>query len=105
MPLFDCGDTSVELDDHGFLTDPGQWSRMVAVALAADDGLGELNDEHWRLIHYLRDYQERHGQAPMIRVLVRESGLSLKRIYELFPRGPAKSACRVAGLPRPDSCV
>lgn len=105
MPEFRRGDIRVELDDKGYLVDAADWSRQVAVALAEADGLGELGDDHWKVIDFLRAYQEAHGAAPMIRVLCRETGLTLQRIYDLFPAGPAKGACRVAGLPRPDSCV
>jgi TusE/DsrC/DsvC family sulfur relay protein len=105
MPLFQHGKISVELDDHGFMLQPEMWNDKVAAALAADEGIDQLTDEHWRIIDFLRDYQEEKGRAPMIRVLCKETGFSLKRIYELFEKGPAKGACRVAGLPRPDSCV
>ncbi len=92
-------------DDRGYLTDFDAWTRDIAVALAAKAGIGELTADHWRVIDFLREHQSAHGVAPMIRVLCRETGLSLKEIYELFPKGPARDACRVAGLPRPDSCV
>ncbi len=105
MPLFEHGNIRIELDDKGFLVEPDQWNAKVAAALAADEGISELTDEHWRIIDFLRDYQQEHGTAPMIRVLCKETGFTLKRIYELFEQGPAKGACRVAGLPRPDSCV
>jgi tRNA 2-thiouridine synthesizing protein E len=64
-----------------------------------------LTPDHWRVIDFLRRHQSEHGAAPMIRVLCRETGFSLQKIYDLFPKGPAKGACRVAGLPRPASCV
>jgi TusE/DsrC/DsvC family sulfur relay protein len=105
MPEFTHGDISIELDERGYLADPGQWNEAVAGALAADEGIAELSEEHWKLIRFLRDYQAQHNTAPMIRVLCKETGFTLKRIYELFENGPAKGACRVAGLPRPDSCV
>jgi len=105
MPLFAHGDISIELDDKGYLVQPQQWNRQVAAALAADEGIAELTAEHWTVIDFLRAYQADHGTAPMIRVLCKETGFTLKRIYELFENGPAKGACRVAGLPRPDSCV
>jgi len=105
MPVFDSGEIRIELDDKGYLANPGQWTREVAAALAAAESIPELTGDHWKAIDFLRAYQDEHGVAPMIRVLCRETGFSLKRIYELFPKGPTKGACRIAGLPRPDSCV
>ena len=105
MPLFEYSDRSVELDAKGYLEDFEAWDRELAAALAKDEGIEALTDDHWRLIDFLRGYQTDHGHAPMIRVLCKETGFSLQKVYDLFSRGPAKGACRVAGLPRPDSCV
>lgn len=105
MPAFEVDGVVHELDDKGYLLDFTAWNRDLAVALAAADGIAELTDAHWRIIDFLRDYQAAHGNAPMIRVLCKETGNSLQQIYDLFAKGPAKGACRVAGLPRPDSCV
>ena len=92
-------------DDKGYLKDFDAWDRDVAETIAANEGIDPLTGDHWRVIDFLRRYQAEHGVAPMIRVLCKETGFSLKKIYELFPNGPAKGACRVAGLPRPASCV
>lgn len=94
-----------EFDDKGYLIDFDAWDREVAESLAAALEIETLTDDHWRVIDFLREYQSVYGVAPMIRVLCKETGFTLKEIYELFPSGPAKGACRVAGLPRPDSCV
>ena len=95
----------VELDDRGYLKNPQDWSRDLAPLLASRDGLRHLTAEHWSVIDVLRAHHLERGTAPMIRELCRRTGLSLQRLYELFPKGPAQDACRVAGLPRPDSCV
>ncbi|MFO7607887.1 MAG: TusE/DsrC/DsvC family sulfur relay protein [Candidatus Krumholzibacteriia bacterium] len=105
MPTFTHGPIRVEVDEQGYLSDFGAWTGDVAAALAADEGIAVLTDDHWTVIRYLRAFQQEKGTAPMIRVLCRETRMSLQRIYELFPGGPAKCACRVAGLPKPDSCV
>ncbi len=105
MSLFEKGKVRIDLDDQGFMLDPDQWNDKVARALAQDEGIEELTDDHWKIIDYLRDFHEEKETAPMIRVLCRETGFTLMRIYELYANGPAKGACRVAGLPRPDSCV
>jgi tRNA 2-thiouridine synthesizing protein E len=92
-------------DDKGYLKDFGAWNRDLAEAIAAEDGIEALTEDHWRVIDFLRSHQAERGVAPMVRVLCKETGFTLKEIYTLFPNGPAKGACRVAGLPRPDSCV
>jgi len=105
MPRFEYETDAVELDDKGYLLDFEAWTPLLAEALALDEGIDVLGDEHWRVIDFLRSYQQENETAPMIRVLCKETALTLQRIYDLFPGGPAKCACRVAGLPRPDSCV
>ncbi len=105
MPSINKGKICVELDDRGYMVDPDQWNDKVAAVLAENEGIFELTSDHWTVIDFLREYQEEKGTAPMIRVLCRGTGFTLQRIYELFEKGPAKGACRVAGLPRPDSCV
>lgn len=94
-----------EFDEKGYLVDPASWTREIAAELATADGIDALTDDHWRVIDFLRVFQAEHGTAPMIRVLCKGTNCSLQQIYDLFPKGPAKGACRVAGLPRPDSCV
>ena len=105
MPDITLDGAVYALDDKGYLVDFATWSPALAAALAAADGIAELTPAHWRVIDFLRAYQAEHGVAPMIRVLCKQTGHSLQQIYDLFPKGPAKGACRVAGLPRPDSCV
>jgi TusE/DsrC/DsvC family sulfur relay protein len=77
----------------------------VAAALAETEGVDELTEEHWKLVKYLRDYYLEYGVAPMIRKLCKATGFKLNKVYELFPSGPAKGACKVAGLPKPTGCV
>ena len=105
MPELQVGDATVELNEHGFLTKPELWNDDVARALAAADGVAELTPEHWKVVRYLRKHWVDHAIAPMVRKLCKESGVMLKRIYELFPAGPAKGACKVAGMPNADGCV
>lgn len=105
MPDFQVGDSTLEIDEDGFIQDPEQWNEAVAAALAKTEGVDELTEEHWKLVNYLRDYYLEFGIAPMIRKLCKATGFKLKKVYELFPSGPAKGACKVAGLPKPTGCV
>ena len=95
----------IELNDEGFLVDPSQWTEAMAVDLARKEGIDPLTEEHWKIIHYIRNYYVEFGIAPMIRKLCKETGHKLNEIYKLFPSGPAKGACKLAGLPKPTGCV
>ena len=105
MPTFTHGDVSNAVDEDGFMEEPEVWNQDVAMALATTEGVADLGDEHWKLVNYLRNYYLQYGVAPMIRKLCKETGFDLKKVYELFPSGPAKGACKLAGLPKPDGCV
>ena len=93
------------LDEDGFLQEPELWSERVAEEFAKDEGVEALTDDHWKVINYLRDYYLKNKIAPMVRRLCKETGFNVKQIYELFPSGPAKGACKLAGLPKPTGCV
>ena len=96
----------LELDEDGFIQAPELWDEEVAKALAKqEEGLDNLTPEHWKVVHYLRNYYQEFKIAPMIRKLCKETGFPLQKIYELFPSGPAKGACKLAGLPKPTGCV
>lgn len=105
MATFTHGDISLEVDEDGFMQEPDQWNEEVAAALATTEGVDELTEDHWKLVNYLREYYLEFGVAPMIRKLCKKTGFKLKEVYELFPSGPAKGACKVAGLPKPTGCV
>jgi len=105
METKEFGGKMVEIDEDGFIQDPSVWDEAVAVDLAKTEGVDNLTDEHWKLVKYLRDYYLQYNMAPMIRKLCKETGFKLKEVYDLFPSGPAKGACKVAGLPKPTGCV
>lgn len=105
MPNIEVNGQTVELDEDGFLVNLDQWNEDVAKYLAKEEGVDELNEDHWKLINYLKGYFAEYGIAPMVRKMTKESGYSLKEIYDLFPSGPAKGACKIAGLPKPTGCV
>lgn len=97
---------TIELNEEGFLADPAGWDRAIAAALARqEEGLQELTPEHWAVIEIIRNHYIETSLAPMVRKICQATGFTLKRIYELFPSGPAKGACKLAGLPKPDGCV
>jgi TusE/DsrC/DsvC family sulfur relay protein len=106
MSRLNVNDKQLELNEEGFLTDPQQWDKQVAEALAkAQEGIGNLTPEHWAIIEFIRNHFLQTNLAPMVRSICKTTGLPLRRIYELFPSGPAKGACKIAGLPKPDGCV
>lgn len=94
-----------DVDGDGFLTDPNIWNEDVANLIAKYDGIDPMNDKHWAIVNIIRKNWEEKGMAPMVRTICQETGIRLREIYELFPLGPARGACRVAGLPKPDGCV
>lgn len=105
MPTLTLSGKDFDVDEDGFIQDTSKWDDSIAQALAEQEGITQLTDEHWKIIRYLRDYYSKFGSAPMIRKVTKETGTSLKRIYELFPTGPAKGACKLAGLPKPTGCI
>ncbi len=105
MPVFAIDGRKYEIDDDGFLQSPEIWDQAVALDFATTEGLSELTEPHWRVVNYIRKYWLENEIAPMARKLCKETGLKLTEIYELFPSGPAKGACKVAGLPKPTGCV
>jgi tRNA 2-thiouridine synthesizing protein E len=106
MPYIDYRGVQLEVDEDGFIVDPSVWNEDLARFMAESvEGITELTPDHWKVIHYINDYYKRFGLAPMIRKLCKDTGFQLKYIYQLFPSGPAKGACKVAGLPKPAGCV
>lgn len=105
MANIDLGGKMLDVDEDGFIQDPNEWDEKVAVDLAKTEQVETLGEDHWKLVHYIRDYYLKFGIAPMIRKLCKETGFDLKYVYQMFPSGPAKGACKVAGLPKPTGCV
>ncbi len=102
---------TIATDEEGYLEDLSQWTEDIAKVLADSEGL-EMSDDHWEIVKFLREYYEEYQIAPAVRVLTKAVGKKLgkekgtsKYLYELFPYGPAKQACKVAGLPKPTGCV
>jgi dissimilatory sulfite reductase related protein len=98
-------DTSVDVDAEGFLTDPQQWNKQIAEQIACDNGISELTDRHWLVVNFMRERYLTTGTAPSIRSLGKESGVPIKELYKLFPKGPAKLAAKIGGIPKPRGCI
>ena len=106
MPEIEVKGKKIELNQEGFMARPEEWDDGVAEALAeTQEGIENLTDDHWAVIKYIRNYYLEKNLAPMVRKVCKSTGFQLKYIFELFPSGPAKGACKVAGLPKPDGCV
>jgi tRNA 2-thiouridine synthesizing protein E len=105
MSFVEVNGQSIEVDEDGFIVDPELWNEQLVQAFARLEEVDELTENHWKVIHYLRNYWKQFGIAPMIRKLCKETGFTLQEIYQMFPSGPAKGACKLAGLPKPTGCV
>lgn len=105
MAKVTLGGIEIDVDEDGFIQEPDKWNEAVAEDIARTEDAYPMNEEAWKLVRYLRQYYLDFEIAPPIRMVVKQTGLDLKRIYQLFPGGPAKGACKVAGLPKPTGCV
>ncbi|MDL2230790.1 TusE/DsrC/DsvC family sulfur relay protein [Bacteroidales bacterium OttesenSCG-928-L19] len=105
MALVKLGNIEIEMDGDGFMVDPSLWNDEMAIEIAKLDGITEMTEDHWKIVRNIRQHFEEKGIAPMVRAICKDTGLKLREIYDLFPLGPARGACRVAGLPKPDGCV
>jgi len=95
----------IERDADGHLKNRIDWNEVIARELANEEGITELTDRHWAVINYMKNEFDAHGDAPSIRKLTKESGVDTKELYALFPKGPAKKAAKIAGLPKPKGCI
>lgn len=98
-------DTQIERDAEGFYIHPEQWSEEIAPEIARENGISELTDRHWQVIRFMRTAYLENGAAPSIRTLGKASGVPIKELYQLFPKGPAKLAAKIAGIPKPRGCI
>lgn len=103
--------TTFAADEEGYITEIGLWSKELAELIAKDENI-DMSDDHWEVVNFLRNYYEEYQIAPAIRVLTKAIKKSMgadkgnsKFLYELFPYGPAKQACKIAGLPKPTGCI
>jgi TusE/DsrC/DsvC family sulfur relay protein len=105
MPTLTMMDTVLDVDAEGFLQKPEQWNETIAAEIARENGVPELTERHWMVIRYMRGRYLDTGNAPSIRSLGKESGVEIKELYKLFPKGPAKLAAKIGGIPKPKGCI
>ena len=103
--------TTYETDEEGYLVNLADWNKDIAEAIAKSESV-DMSVNHWEVVNFLREYYDEYQIAPAVRVLTKAIGKQLgadkgnsKYLYELFPYGPAKQACKIAGLPKPTGCV
>jgi len=104
MTVAEYATTPVDVNEEGFLLDSSQWTPEIAEAIAAEAGI-TLTDKHWQVITYCREDAASQGESPSLRRISKNSGVSMKELYALFPKGPGKLACKIAGLPKPQGCI
>ncbi|RME80376.1 MAG: TusE/DsrC/DsvC family sulfur relay protein [Caldilineae bacterium] len=96
---------TVHVNEEGFMTDPSEWTREIAVELAKEEGIEELTPEHWKIIEFCRQDAAATGAAPTLRRISKQAGVPTKELFRLFPKGPAKKVAKIAGLGKPQGCV
>jgi tRNA 2-thiouridine synthesizing protein E len=105
MAVREIAGKTVEFDEEGFMVNPEDWSKDIALELAKEIGIEELNEEHWKVIEFSRaDFAEK-GEAPSLRRITKAGGVPTKNLYKLFPKGPAKKVALVSGLGKPTGCI
>jgi tRNA 2-thiouridine synthesizing protein E len=105
VSLHEIAGIEVEINDEGFLVDKDQWTPEMAEVLASNAGIGPLNERHWKVISFCREDTAKVGQVPGLRRTSKMSGVNMKELYELFPKGPGKLAAQVSGLSKPQGCI
>ncbi len=99
-----CGKT-VQINEEGFMTNPAEWDKDIAVELAKEEGIAQLSDAHWKVIDFCRKEGAKSGKAPTLRQITTGTGLTTKELFGLYPKGPAKKVARISGLGKPEGCV
>jgi dissimilatory sulfite reductase related protein len=105
MSTLELTGKSLETDADGHLKNQSDWNEEIAKEIAMLEGISVLTERHWVVINFMRKEFAEKGDSPSIRKLTKESGVSTKELYELFPQGPAKKASKIAGLPKPNGCI
>jgi dissimilatory sulfite reductase related protein len=105
MPTATITGTDVAVNEEGFFEDPTQWTEDMAPELARQEGIDELTEQHWQVLRFMRREYFEKGTGPTVRALGKTSGVTVKELYQLFPKGPAKMAAKIAGIPKPRGCI
>jgi dissimilatory sulfite reductase related protein len=105
MPTIEFSNKIFAVDEEGFLERFTDWCPEWVEYVRTAQNIPALTQEHWKLINILQEYYLEKGTPPMARILSKASGFKMKHIFELFPAGPGKGACKIAGLPKPKGCV
>ena len=105
MSVKEIAGKTVELNDEGFMVDYKDWTKDIALELAHEVGLDELNERHWVVIDFCRSDYEETGEVPTLRRITKVGGVPTKELYKLFPKGPAKKVAKVSGLTKPTGCI
>ncbi len=105
MGMVEFQGKTFNVDDDGFLADPKDWCPEWVEYVKTSEGIKELTEEHWKAINVVQEYFKQNNKPPMVRIFAEVTGIKLKHIYELFPSGPGRGACKMAGLPKPIGCV
>ncbi len=96
---------TITLNDEGFLTNPDDWNKELALEIAKGEGITELTEDHWKIIEFCRSNAEESGAAPTLRQITKGTGISTKELFALYPKGPAKKVAKISGLGKPEGCV
>lgn len=99
-----CGKT-VQVNDEGFMTNPAEWDKDIAVELAKEEGIETLTEAHWKVIDFCRKEGAGSGKSPTLRQITTGTGLTTKELFTLYPKGPAKKVAHISGLGKPEGCV
>ena len=94
---------TVDVNDEGYFTNPGQWTKEIAKEVAKEEGI-ELTDAHFQVLEYLRS-RFSNGEALSIRGINKSGIVDVKTFYQMFPGAPLKKSTKIAGIPKPESCV
>jgi len=96
---------NVQVNEEGFMTNPAEWTKEIAVELAKEEGMVELSSDHWKVIDFARQKAAESGASPTLRTITSNAGVTTKDLFTLFPKGPAKKVAKIAGLGKPEGCV
>jgi TusE/DsrC/DsvC family sulfur relay protein len=105
MPTRMIAGKNVQVNEEGYMTNPADWTKEIAVELGKEEGLAELTPAHWKVIDYARQKAAESGASPTLRTITTNAGVTTKELFTLFPKGPAKKVAKIAGLGKPEGCV